>query len=118
MHGWDNGNVFYGTDGYMVFSRRGYFQTYLGAKEEKGSGMQGSDGVQRHIRNFLDSVLDEKPSIADAEVAHLSCGIVHLGEIAYRTGKTLQFDPEKERIVGDEATNAMLTKEYRGPWAI
>jgi predicted dehydrogenase len=118
MHGWDNGNVFYGTEGYMLFSRRGYFQTYLGAKEAEGPGLRGSAGVEQHIRNFLDSVLDDKPSIADAEVAHLSCGITHLGEIAFRTGKTLQFDPKKERFVDDEVADAMLTKEYRGPWAI
>jgi predicted dehydrogenase len=32
MHGFDNGNVFYGTEGYMVFSRRGAFSVYLGKK--------------------------------------------------------------------------------------
>ena len=43
---------------------------------------------------------------------------MHLGEIAYRTGKTLQFDAEQECVVNDDAADAMLTKEYRGPWAI
>jgi len=115
MHGWDNGNIFYGTKGFMLFSRRGYFQTYLGAKEEEGPGMRGSAGVERHVRNFLDSILSDKACIADAEVAHLSCGIPHLGEIAFRTGKTLKFDPKQERFVNDEAANAMLTKDYRAP---
>lgn len=73
---------------------------------------------ERHIRNFLDSVRGEAECNTGAEVAHLSCGIVHLGEIAYRTGKTLQFDTQKERVVSDDAADAMLTKEYRGPWAI
>lgn len=40
LHGWDSGNVFYGTEGYMVLSRRGYFQVYRGQKEEKGEGMK------------------------------------------------------------------------------
>lgn len=30
LHGFDNGNVFYGTEGYMVFSRRGAFSVFLG----------------------------------------------------------------------------------------
>ena len=37
MHGFDNGNVFYGTEGYMVFSRRGAFTVYLGQKGRKRS---------------------------------------------------------------------------------
>lgn len=116
MHGYDNGNVFYGTEGYMVFSRRGYFQTYLGADEERGPGMKGSAGVEQHIRNFLDAAKSDGPSNADAEVAHLSCGIVHLGEIAYRTGRAIQFDPDKEAVVGDDQAQAMLTKQHRHPW--
>ena len=36
LHGFDNGNVFYGTEGYMVFSRRGAFQVYVGAKNKPG----------------------------------------------------------------------------------
>ncbi len=118
MHGYDNGNAFYGTEGYMIFSRRGYFQTYLGAREEKGPGMKGSDGVDQHVRNFLDAVITGKPNNADAETAHRSCGIVHLGEIAFRTGQVIQFDPKKERIVGNDEADAMLSKQYRGPWGI
>lgn len=118
MHGWDNGNIFFGTDGYMIFSRRGYFQTYLGAKEELGPGMKGNAGIDEHIRNFLDAVRDGKGSPADAEVAHLSCALVHLGEIAYRTGRSLQFDPQQEQFVADDEATAMLSKQYRQPWNV
>ena len=37
MHGFDNGNVFYGTEGYMVFSRRGAFTTYSWQERRKGA---------------------------------------------------------------------------------
>jgi predicted dehydrogenase len=117
MHGWDNGNIFYGTEGYMVFSRRGSFQTYLGAMEEPGPGARGSDGVERHVRNFFDSIRAGTPPAADAETAHYSCALVHLGEIAYRTGRVLHFDPEHETFTGDDEANRLLTKPYRGPWA-
>ncbi len=116
MHGWDNGNLFYGTQGYMIFSRRGYFQTYLGKKEEEGPGMRGSDGVPRHIQNFFDCVRSGKPTNANAEIAHLSCAVVHLGEIAYRTGRVLRFDPKAEQFPGDDEANALLTKKHRAPW--
>ncbi len=117
MHGWDNGNIFYGTEGYMVFSRRGHFQTFLGAGEKEGPGASGGAGNEENVHHFLDCVRNDKPTRADAETAHLSCGLVHLGEIAYRTGRVLHFDPERERFKGDDAANALLTKEYREPWS-
>jgi len=41
---------------------------------------------------------------------------VHLGEIAYRTGRAIVFDPKKEQIKGDKKANAMLDKSHRAPW--
>tara|TARA_B100000029_G_scaffold145817_1_gene141167 strand:+ start:3063 stop:4346 length:1284 start_codon:yes stop_codon:yes gene_type:complete len=116
MHGYDNGNIFYGTKGYMVFSRRGYFQTYLGPKEEKGPGMEGGAGNEAHVANFLDCIKNGRQPRANAETTHLSCGLVHLGEIAYRTGRTVNFDPKTEQVKGDAAANTMLTKKYRAPF--
>lgn len=114
--GWDNANIFYGTEGYMVFTRRGAFQTFLGPKEEPGPSGKGSAGNEEHIRNFFDCVRSGSANNADAETAHLSCGLVHLGEIAYRADRVIHFDPKAERIIGDDEANAMLTKTYRGPF--
>ncbi len=116
LHGFDSGNAFYGTEGYMLFSRRGYFQVYLGQKEEKGPSMKGDTGHPRHLVNFLDCVRSRKQPVAPADVAHLSCALVHLGEIAHRTERVLHFDPATETILHDDKANALLTKEYRRPW--
>jgi predicted dehydrogenase len=122
LHGVDSGNAFYGTKGYMIFSRRGFFQVFLGAKEEKGSSMgeRGRVGqpAPAHMANFLDCVRSRKTPNGPAEVAHLSCGLIHLGEIAYRTGRTLKFDPKKETFGEDREANALLSKEYRKPWEL
>ncbi len=119
LHGFDSGNAFYGTEGYMIFSRRGYFQVYLGKDEEKGPGMaNGPTGHPEHMYNFLDCVRSREQPIANAEIAHLSCGLVHLGEIAYRVGRVLHFDPEKEQFLNDPEADKLLTKEYREPWSM
>ena len=119
LHGFDSGNAFYGTEGYMIFSRRGYFQVYLGREEEKGPGMsEGPRGHPEHMYNFLDCVRSREQPVANAEVAHLSCGLVHLGEIAYRVGRVLHFDPEKEQFLDDAEADKLLTKEYREPWSM
>ena len=117
-HGFDSGNAFYGTEGMMVFSRRGYFQVYLGRKREKGPGMRGNTGHPQHLYNFLDSMRSRKQPIAPAKVAHLSCALVHLGEIAYRVSRVLNFDAKSESIVADDEANQLLTKQYRAPWSL
>ncbi len=118
LHGFDSGNAFYGTEGHMVFSRRGFFQVYLGRKEEKGPGMRGDAGFPQHLNNFLECVRSRKETLASAEIAHLSCALVHLGEIAYRTERVLRFDPKTETILDDKEANRLLTKEYRSPWGL
>ncbi|MYC81336.1 MAG: Gfo/Idh/MocA family oxidoreductase [Acidobacteria bacterium] len=117
-YGFDSGNAFYGTEGFMVFSRRGYFQVYLGKKEEKGPGMRGGIGKEEHFANFLDCVRSRKQPNASAEEAHLSCALSHLGDIAYLTQRVLHLDPKTETILNDPEANAMLTKEYREPWSV
>ena len=118
IYGFDSGNAFYGTEGFMVFSRRGYFQTYLGKDDEKGPGMRGGRGHPEHMYNFLDCVKSRKQPVANAEVAHLSCALTHLGEITYRSGGVTRFDPEAEKFIDDPEADKLLTKEYRDPWKI
>jgi len=39
--------------------------------------------------------------------------LCHLGNIFYRTGRRLQFDPETETFSGDDEANGYLSREYR-----
>ncbi len=118
MDGFDSGNAVYGTKGYMTFSRRGYFQVYLDRQGTKGPGMKGDVGGERHLDNFLEAVRGRAKPNADARTAHLTCALVHLGEVAYRVGRVLNFDPKTETVKGDKEAAALLTKEYRKPWEL
>ena len=122
MHEVDSGNAFYGTKGYMIFSRRGFFRTYLGKKEEPGpkSGQSGRVGAPTpsHMQNFLNSIRSREPAKADAEIAHRTCALIHLGETAYRSKTVLEFDPKTETITNSRAASAMLTKTYREPYGL
>lgn len=122
MHGFDNGNVFYGTEGYMIFSRRGAFSVYLGPKSKKGptegKELRGQRGYAEHMAEFLNAVRNRTGTTADPETAHRSCALVHLGEIAYRTKGNLEFDLETERFRNCDEANALLGKEYRAPYGL
>ena len=121
MHGFDNGNVFYGTEGYMVFSRRGAFQVFLGAKGKPGPtedrAIRTNKGYAEHMDDFLDAVRTRSKTNAGAEISHHSSALVHLGEIAYLTKGRLQFDTDHEQFVDCDEANALLTKKYRAPYA-
>jgi hypothetical protein len=43
---------------------------------------------------------------------------MHLGNIAYRLGRTINFDPEKQMIVGDAEAAKMMTRAYRTPFVV
>ena len=89
MHGFDNGNVFYGTEGYMIFSRRGAFSVFLGsegqARADRRTRTARPDRLSRAHGRLSDAVRQRTPTRANAEVAHRSCALVHLGEIAILT---------------------------------
>jgi len=122
LHGFDNGNVFYGTEGYMVFSRRGAFSVFLGPKATpgptEGKELRGQTGYPEHMANFLDAVRHRSPTRAAPEIAHRSCALVHLGEIAYLTRGRLDFDPQAERFVNCDEANGLLGKQYRAPYGL
>ena len=33
-----------------------------------------------------------------------------------KTGRTLQWDAAKQRVIGDEEANRLLARPYRRPW--
>lgn len=123
IHGFDNGNVFYGTEGYMIFSRRGAFSVFLGPKGKPGpteaKNIRGEKGYAEHMGEFLHCVRARKRQTrASAEVAHNSCALVHFGEIAFRTKGQLDFNHETQQFENCEEANAMLSKVYRPPYAL
>ena len=73
----------------------------------------GKDIVGAHVRNFLECAREGKTPNADIEIGHASTRLCHLGNIAYRTGRTLLFDAKTETFPGDKEANQLLGREYR-----
>jgi len=71
-----------------------------------------------HVQNFFDCVKSRGTPAADIRIGHRSATVCHLGNIAVRTGKKIQWDPTTETIVGDAEAAKWLTKEYRKPYSL
>jgi predicted dehydrogenase len=77
-----------------------------------------NDASALHIRNFLDCVKSRQRPVADVEEGHLTATMCHLGNLATRLGRSLQWDAAKEEFPGDREANAMLARPYRKPWKL
>lgn len=71
-----------------------------------------------HVNNFFQCVKTREKPAADISIGHRSATVCHLGNIAVRSGKVVQWDPASETIVGDADAAKWLTKEYRKPWTL
>ena len=69
-----------------------------------------------HVRDFIDCIKSRRRPIADVEDGHQVATACHLANLSLRTGRKLRWDPEKEEILGDRETAAMLERPYRRPW--
>jgi predicted dehydrogenase len=112
------GNIFYGSEGYMTIGGLSNYKTFLGAKKEPGPSAEKYEGD--HFSNFIEAVRDRDTSILNApvECAHKSSALAHLGNIAYRLGRVLEFDPASESFVGDEEADRMLRRRDRAPFMV
>jgi predicted dehydrogenase len=111
------GNIFYGSEGYMVVKGYDTYEVFLGEKKERGPARRaGGD----HYANWIKAVRSRKTSDQNGpvETAHLASGLAHLGNISYRLGRTVSFDPAGEKFINDKEADAMLTRDYRAPYVV
>jgi hypothetical protein len=110
------GNLFFGAKGYMA-KEVNRWQTYLGEKREAGPT---GKGLGNHYGVFVNAIREPKPAVFNQGILEgfYSCALVHLGNISYRLGRSLEFDPATMRFPRDAEANAMLTREYRAGFAV
>jgi len=71
-----------------------------------------------HKGNLLECIRSRRQPIAPVEIAHRSCTACILGYIAMRIGRKLKWDPSRERFVGDDEANRMISRPMRPPWQL
>jgi hypothetical protein len=111
------GNIFYGSKGVLAIDGYDAYKTWLTDQLEPGPhGKAAGD----HYANFVDCIRSRRAENIHSpiEEAHISTTLVHLANASYRLGRTLQFDPAKEEVIGDEEANRMLRGTYRAPYVV
>jgi predicted dehydrogenase len=111
------GNTFYGSKGYLAIDGYGQYKTWLGRDQEPGpSRIEGGN----NWANFIEAVRSRKQSDLNApiEEGYMSTVLVHLANISYRLGRTLEFDAQNLSCKGDPEATRMLTRQYRAPFVV
>ena len=113
------GNLFYGSKGYLAISNYDSYKSFLGEHNEPGPDKH-EKVKNEHFANFIDCMRSRDAANLHAPIreGNLSSALVHLANIAYQTGRTLNFDPEKQCFVGDEEADKMLKSAYRAPYVV
>ncbi|MCB9782034.1 MAG: Gfo/Idh/MocA family oxidoreductase [Candidatus Omnitrophica bacterium] len=124
----EHGVAFHGNNGILIVDRGGWEvwpetdKTGIPTRVYKMEGVprQDSKGDYHltHVQNFIDCVKSREKPNASIEIAHWGVLPCHLANIAVRTGRTIQWDNDKEQIVGDDEANKLVSREYRDPWKL
>jgi predicted dehydrogenase len=111
--------VFEGSGGKILVGRE-----QLEIRLNDGSRAKFPDSPQRvyssnnHKSNWLDCIKSGKVCICPPETGHRTASICHLGNIGYRLGRKLKWDPRTELFVDDEGANKELSREPRDEWKV
>jgi len=102
----DKGSLAQVGNGYKIYDPKG---------KEIGEGT-GPAGDKEHIENFLQAIRGDAKPNSEIAVGQASTLLCHLGNIAYRSGGAIQFDPATRRIIGNKEAEKYWSREYRPGW--
>jgi predicted dehydrogenase len=75
-------------------------------------------GLTQHTANFIECMRTRATPSCDVRTASLAAVNAHLGNIALRTGDTLEWRADRSRFRSHRGANLLLTPEYRRPWRL
>jgi predicted dehydrogenase len=81
---------------------------------QKGTGK----GLDLHVANFLDCIKTRQKPNCDIEIGAHIARFSQMGNIAYKLGRRVDWDDQKQEFKNDPEANAMAKAEYRTPWSL
>jgi predicted dehydrogenase len=118
------GDIFYGSKGYLATGDEDAdtYKVWMGEDQEPQPSVHAGAELA-HFANFIDCVVSRKKDNLNApiEEGHISCALVHLANASYRLGRTLNFNPETQQVIGDPEADMLLRdadRGYRAPFVV
>jgi len=116
------GCYFYGTKGTFHMAWRDgwtFYPTGRGQKiinEQPKLNQPDSQNILELWVDLLKAIKTRTRPVCDIELIHRSTTMSLLGMLSLKIGRSIEWDAEREMVVGDAAANQLLRREYRKPW--
>ncbi|MFC4097331.1 Gfo/Idh/MocA family protein [Euzebyella saccharophila] len=105
---------FIGSEGTMDVSR-GFIETTPAniLMPNGGDPKEKFNDRGNHYQNWLTAMKDRSKPLVDVETGHRSATVGNVANIAYELGRTLEWDPVKEKFKGDKEANKLRKRKNR-----
>jgi predicted dehydrogenase len=117
--GFDNGVMFEGEKG-KIFVNRGKLTGEAvddlaknPIPEDVYKKLRHGKPFDTHMANFIECTRDRGLPVSDVYSHHRAMTTCHLANIAVRLGRTINWDPAAEQVVGDDEANGFQKREQR-----
>ncbi len=127
----EHGVQFHGNEGVLVVDRQGWevypetdridkdVRTFRSASlPRQDVPIRKLDYHLTHVENFLECMRTRQRPHSDVEIGHNSMIACHLGNAAFRLGRRVDWDADKERPIGDPEAETLMQPHYRKPWKL
>jgi predicted dehydrogenase len=113
LHDESEGAMVLGDEGYVIAGNSRW--RHFDPKGKLIKEMSGGYNEVGHAQSFLDCMRSRGKPTADLEtIGHSSSLLCHIGNAAWRTGRTLRYDPAAGKFTGDADADQFLTRpKYR-----
>jgi predicted dehydrogenase len=91
-------------------------EQYPEDKTEKDLEKHCAPAIRRHMQDFLAAIGTRGKPVADIEQGYISTASCILANISMDLGRSLAWDSQAQRVIGDDEANRKLTRPYRKPW--
>ncbi|MCW5981782.1 MAG: Gfo/Idh/MocA family oxidoreductase [Bryobacteraceae bacterium] len=126
----EHGVQFHGEQGVLVIDRQGWEVYPETDRIDRPDRVYKSSGKPRynvpanddmhfaHVKNFLECMRSRQNPRSDVEIGHDSMIACHVANAAFRLGRRVDWDIEKERPIDDRKAEELMKPHYRAPWKL
>jgi predicted dehydrogenase len=121
-YGRSHGVAFVGNKGTLVIDRGGW---EVIPEVSDGEYMveaipprSGSGGLDAHAENFIASIKGDATPNCPVDIAANTAINAHLGNIAYKLGRRVDWDADARQFIDDKEANDHIWPTYRDPWTL
>ncbi|MCA9035775.1 MAG: Gfo/Idh/MocA family oxidoreductase [Planctomycetaceae bacterium] len=110
------GVSFHGEKGSLRMNSWGY--TLYDEKTKEIQKVDGQDGLEAHASNFIEAIRADDPTMLNSEIeeGYKSTLLCHLGNIAHRTGDTINVDPSNGHVIANPEADKLWARTYEPGW--